>query len=78
MKVEGKGGIVMAKVYKVENIFFLSKEAFEEGEGVPEGSRVEEGGRHYRKGLVSKKACWLGCECLDNCLRDYCKFFLLL
>ena len=78
MEVKGEGGVTVTEVNEVEDILFLLEEAFDEGEGVSEGSRVEEGRRHCRRGLVSKKAYWLSCKCLDDCLKNYYKSLLLL
>ena len=46
MKVEGEGGVVVTEVNEVEDVAFLLEEAFNEGKGILEGGRVEEGGRH--------------------------------
>jgi len=59
VEVEGEGGVIVAKVDEVEDIVFLLEETFNESEGILEGGRVEEGGRHCKRGLVSKKACGL-------------------
>jgi len=56
VKVEGEGGVIMAEVDEVEDIAFLLEKAFDEGEGILERGGVEEGGRHGKRGLVSKKA----------------------
>ena len=56
MKVEGEGGVIVAEVDEVEEIVFLLEETFNESEGILEGGRVEKGGRHGKRGLVSKKA----------------------
>jgi len=63
MEVEGEGGVVVTEVDEVEDIVFFLEEAFDEGEGVLERSGVEEGRRHCKREVGSKKACWLSCEC---------------
>jgi len=63
VKVEGKGGVVVAEVDENEDVALLLEEVFDEGKGVSEGGRVEEGGRHCERGWFLKKAGWLGCEC---------------
>ena len=63
MEVEVEGGVIVTEVDEVKDVFFLLEEAFDEGKGVLEGSGVEEHRRHCRRGLVSKKAYWLSCEC---------------
>jgi len=63
VEVEGKGGVVMTEIDEIEDIVFFLEKMFDEGEGVPEGGRVEEGGRHCKREVCSKKACWLSCEC---------------
>jgi len=78
VEVKGEGQVVVTEVNEVEDIFFLLEEAFDKSEGVLEGGRVEKGGGHCKREVGSKKACWLGCECLDDCLKNHCKFFLLL
>jgi len=63
VEVEGEGGVVVAKVDEDEDVVFFLKKTFDEGKGVPERGRVEEGGRHCKGEVGSKKACWLSCEC---------------
>ena len=63
MEVEGEGGVVVAKVDEVEDILFFLEKMFDESKGILERSRVEKGGRHCGRGLVSKKAGWLSCKC---------------
>jgi len=46
----------MAEVSEVKDIVFLLEEMFDEGEGILERGGVEEGGRHGKRGSVSKKA----------------------
>ena len=46
MKVEGKGGVVVTEIDEVEDVVFFLEKTFDECEGVSEGGRVEEGGRH--------------------------------
>jgi len=62
VEVEGKGGIVVAEIDEVEDVVFLLEETFDECKGVSEGGGVEEGGRHCKREVGSKKAYWLGCE----------------
>jgi hypothetical protein len=47
VEVEGESGVVVTEVDEVENVLLFLEEAFDEGEGVLEGGRVEEGGRHF-------------------------------
>ena len=56
MEVEVEGGVIMAEVSEVKDIVFLLEEMFDEGEGILERGGVEEGGRHGKRGSVSKKA----------------------
>jgi len=46
VEVEGKGGVIVAEINEVEDVVFFLEKTFDEGEGVSEGGRVEEGGRH--------------------------------
>jgi len=58
MEVEGKGGVIVAEIDEIEDIFFLLEETFNKGEGVSEGSGVEKGGRHCRRWLGFKESLW--------------------
>jgi len=78
VEVKGKGGVTVTEIDEVEDIVFFLEKTFDKGEGVLEGGGVEERGRHCEREVGLKKACWLDCECLDNCLKSHCKFFLLL
>jgi len=61
LEVEGEGRIVLTKINKGDNVFFLPKEVAEVDGGGGERGGVE--GRHGKiRRLVSKKADWLSCE----------------
>jgi len=63
VEVEGEGGVIVTEVDEVEDVVFLLEETFDKSEGVLEGSGVKKGGRHCRREVGLKKACWLSCEC---------------
>jgi len=74
LEVEGEGRVVLTEVDEGDDVFFLSKEVAEVDGGGGERSRVE-GGHVKNEEVGSKKAGWLGCECLDNCLRTLLQMF---
>jgi len=63
VEIEGEGGVAVTEVDEFEDVVFFLKKTFDESEGVLEGGGVEEGGRHCKREVGSKKACWLSCEC---------------
>jgi len=68
LEVEGEGRVILTEVDEGDDVFFLPKEVAEVDGGGGKRSGVE--GRHGKNEEVgSKKAGWLSCECLDDCLR---------
>ena len=49
VEVEGEGGVIVTEIDEVEDVVFFLEEVFDEGEGILEGGRVEEGGRHCER-----------------------------
>jgi len=57
MEVKGEGGVTVAELDEIEDIFLLLKEMFNEGEGVSEGGGVERvedivGGVWFQRKLI--------------------------
>jgi hypothetical protein len=78
LKVEREGGIILALVNNVENMIFVLNETFNEEGGSDKGFSVENGGVHDKRRVGLLRKLFGLIANLDNCLKNYCKFFLLL
>jgi len=55
VEVKREGGVIVTEIDEVEDIVFLLEETFDEGEGILERGRVEEGGRHSVRGVCFQR-----------------------